>query len=88
MQEMPRVSDHLPDPKLFHVKGQEFDNWYDQMLQFLTDVVLPSNMSIDQKKKFALRSRPFLIIAGALYRKGPDEIIRRCIPDEEQKAPR
>lgn len=56
------------------------------MVQFLTDGVLPSIMSTDQKKKLTLRSRPFLIIAGALYRKGADQIIRRCVPDEEQKA--
>ena len=85
-EESPGVSDQLPDAELFQVQGQTFDNWYDQMVQFLTDGVLPSNMSTDQKKKFALRSRPFLIIAGALYRKGADQIIRRCVPEEEQKA--
>ncbi|WP_208972767.1 hypothetical protein, partial [Escherichia coli] len=59
---------------------------YDQMMQFLTDGILPLTMTADQKKKFALRSRPFLIIAGALYRRGADQIIRRCVPDEEQKV--
>ena len=56
------------------------------MLQFLTEGVLPTDMSTDQRKKFALKSRPFLIIAGALYRRGADQIIRRCVPEEEQKA--
>lgn len=84
-EETPGVSDQLPDAELFQIEGQSFDNWYDQMLQFLTDGVLPSEMTTDQKKKFSLRSRAFMIIAGALYRRGADQKIRRCVPDEEQR---
>ncbi len=85
-EETPGVSDQLPDADLFHAIGRVHDNWYDQMLQFLTEGVLPAEMSPDQRKKFALRSRPFMVIAGSLYRTGADQIIRRCVPEEEQKA--
>ena len=62
------------------------DSWYDQLLMFLIDGVLLDRFTSDQRKKFALKSKPFLVIAGALYRKGIDQIIRRCVPDEEQQA--
>ena len=46
------MSDELPDADLFQVEGQNFDNWYDQMVQFFMDGVLPASMSADQRKKF------------------------------------
>ena len=53
---------------------------------FLTDGVLLDKFTPDQRKKFALKSKPFLVIACALYRKGIDQIIKRCVLDEEQQA--
>lgn len=79
------VEDQLPDVDLFEVNGLVSDSWYDQMLMFLTDGVMPNQFSTDQRRKFALKSKPFLVIAGALYRKGVDQIIRRCVDEEEQK---
>lgn len=34
----PGVSDELPDAALFQVKGQQYDNWYDQMVQLLPKI--------------------------------------------------
>ena len=42
------------------------------------------SISKNKKKKLALRSKTFLIIAGVLYEKGIDQVIRRCVPDFEQ----
>ena len=58
----------------------------DQMLNFLLDGMLPAHMTMDQKRKFVLKSRPFLVIAGSLYQRGIDQIIRRCVSEEEQEA--
>ena len=41
----PGVSDEFPDATLFQVKSVQYDNWYDQMVQFLTDGILPSTMT-------------------------------------------
>lgn len=83
--EAPGVSDEFPDTELFQVKGQESDSWYDQMVNILMDGVLPPSMSADQRKKFVLHSRPFLIIVGSLYRRGIDQVVWRCVPDEEEQ---
>ena len=80
------VNDQLPDADLFQTKGVFSISWYEHMLGFLIDGTLPGNFSVDQRRKFSLKSRPFLVIAGALYRKGVDQIIRRCVPDFEQDA--
>ena len=67
------IPDQLPDADLFEVQGLVSDSWYDQLLIFLTDGVLPDKFTSDQRKTFALKIKPFLVIvAGALYRKGID----------------
>ena len=49
---------------------------------FLIDGVLPKKLIIDQRRKFFLKNKPFLVIARALYRQGIDQIIKRCVLDE------
>ena len=63
------IPNHLPDAELFEMQGLISDSWYDQLLIFLTDGVLPEKFTTDQRRKFALKNKPFLVIAGALYRK-------------------
>lgn len=54
------------------------------MLNFLTEGLLSSELSKDKRKKLALKSRTFMVIAGVLYKRGIDQVIRRCVPDFEQ----
>lgn len=75
----------LPDAQLFQVQTKIIDNWYDEMLGFLTEGMFPEAMSKDRKKKVALKSRTFQLIAGVLYKRGIDQVVRRCVPDHEQK---
>ena len=76
--------DELPDSSIFQIQVEMSDNWYDQMLSFLTEGMFPSAMRKDKKKKLALKSRSFMIIAGVLYKRGIDQVIRRCVPDFEK----
>ena len=78
------ISDQLPDLDLFAIQAWNLDSFHDQMLLFLTNGLLPEDMTTDQRRKFVLKSKPFLVIAGGLYRKGIDQIIRRFVPDFEQ----
>ena len=80
------VNDALPDAQLFEIQTTVPDSWYDQLLSFLTDGIMPGEFNADQRRKFALKSRPYLVIAGALYKKGIDQVIRRCVPDFEQSV--
>ena len=78
------VFDQLPNADLFEVQGLVSNSWYDKLLIILTNGVLSKKFTIDQRRKFALKSKPFLVIARALYGKVIDQIIKRCVPNEEQ----
>ena len=80
------ISDELPDAALFQVETVMTDNWYDKMLHFLMDGVFPVTMQKDLRRKLALRSRPYLVIAGYLYKRGIDDVVRRCVPNHEQRS--
>ena len=54
------------------------------MVNFLLDYQYPCQWSKDKRRQLALRSRKFTIIDGRLYKKGVDQIIRRCEPEHEK----
>jgi hypothetical protein len=39
----------------------------------------PSEYTVTQKKKIVVRATNVSLIAGQLYKMGPDEILRRCV---------
>jgi hypothetical protein len=39
----------------------------------------PREYTIPQKKQLLVRDVDFSLIAGHLYKMGPDEILRRCV---------
>jgi hypothetical protein len=39
----------------------------------------PHEYTIIQKKKLVVHAADFSLIAGQLYKMGPDEILRRCV---------
>ena len=43
----------------------------------------PREMSPNERRKLVLRSRTFQLINGVLYKMGPDQILRRCVIEEE-----
>lgn len=69
----------LPDAQIFQVEAGVTDNWYEDMLQFLTEGIFPETMSKDKRKKLTLIGRSFMVIAGVLYKRGIDQVIRRCV---------
>ena len=76
----------LPDAALFQIETEFSDNWYDQMLNYLQDGIFPEGMDKDHRRRLALRSRPYSVIAGFLYKRGIDGIVRRCVPEGEQDS--
>jgi hypothetical protein len=43
----------------------------------------PSEYTIPQKKQLVVHAAYFFLIAGQLYKMGPNEILRRCVMEEE-----
>ena len=84
---MTEVLDELPDANLFQAQPPKYvSNWYDEMFEFLTDGTFHESLSADKRKKLALKSKSFLIIARILYKRGIDQVIKRCVFDFEQST--
>jgi hypothetical protein len=43
----------------------------------------PNEYTITQKKQLVVHAADFSLIAGQLYKVGPDEILRRCFMEEK-----
>ena len=78
------VVDDLPDAALFSLTSEQENDWYEQMRNFIMVYSFPQQWSRDKKRRLALRSRDFTILAGQLYKKGIDQICRRCVPKHEK----
>ena len=75
--------DDLPFANIFFAQSELSNDWYDQMLGFLTKGVLPESMTKNQRRKLALKTKLFFVIAEALCRRSIGQVIRRCVPDFE-----
>ena len=72
--------DELLDVNIFQIQPQKhISNWYEEMFEFLTDGTFHESLTPDKRKNLALRSKSFLIIAGVLYKRGIDQVIKRYI---------
>ena len=61
-------------------------DWYDEMMQFFYTGLFPSTFSRDQRKRLALQSRHYKVIADQLYRIGGDGLLCRCVPPHETEV--
>ena len=57
--------------------------WYADYVNYLVGGVLPPDQSFHQKKKFLADVRRFYWDEPNLFKHYADQIIRRCVPDEE-----
>ena len=64
------MNDQLPDADLFTVQGWNPESFYDQMLLFLTDGVLPESMSVDQRRKFVFEKQAIFGDSRRIVQKG------------------
>ena len=81
------VKDDFPDAQLFRVEtvqSQEMNedmehNCITEMTIFLTTGLPPQQLSTDERKRLAVRSRNFCLLNNTLYHKGADGIWRRAV---------
>ena len=57
--------------------------WLVDYVNYLACQVLPPELSLQQKKKFLHDVRSYLWDDPLLFKKGVDQVIKRCVPDEE-----
>ena len=55
------------------------DDYFQDIVQYLSIGFAPTEMTTQQNKQLVVRASDFTLIAGQLYKMGPDEILRRCV---------
>jgi hypothetical protein len=76
-EEPTSLEDTLADVQILAII--RVDDHFAKIVQFLSTAMTPSEYTIIQKKQVVVRTADFLLIAGKLYKMGPDEILRRCV---------
>ena len=72
----------MPDAPLFSI--QITHDYYDDIIHFLTIGLTPDEFTKQQKKQLVVKAADFTLIAGHLYKLGPDEVLRRCVMPHEK----
>ena len=75
------VEECLLDAQLF--SRQIVDDQFQDIIHFLTTGTTPESYTTQQKKQLVVRSTDFTLIAGQLYKLGPDEILYRYVLEHE-----
>ena len=77
------LTENFPDEELFKVSFQL--PWYVYIVNYLACGVVPSEFSYQQKRKLRTDSRYYIWDDPLLFKRGADMIIRRCVPENEQR---
>ena len=80
-QDKASIQEMIPDEQLMRVDS--IVSWFADYVNYLACKVLPLELSPQQKKKFLHDVKSYLWDDPSLFKKGVDQVIRRCIPDEE-----
>jgi hypothetical protein len=80
-EERTSLEDTLPDAQLLAIR--KIDDHFTEIVEFLSTRMALSEYTITQKKELVVRAVDFSLIVGQLYKMGPDEILRRCVMEEE-----
>jgi hypothetical protein len=63
---------------------KKVDDHFTKIVQFLSIGMAPPEYIVTQKKQLVVCVADFSLIAGQLYKMGPDEILRRCVMDTKR----
>ena len=75
------VDDQLSDEHLFSISV--LSRWFVDIANYLVSTQFPPNFPSKEKRKIVKKSAPFTWIGGNLFKLGPDQILRRCVREEE-----
>jgi hypothetical protein len=60
------------------------DDYFSDIVEFLSTGMDPSKMTIAQKKKLVVKETNYQLIVGNLYKLGADGILRWCVLEHER----
>ena len=80
------VNDEFPDEKLFAIEGKKAVPWFADYVNYLVAKVIPSEFNYQQKKMFFAHLKHYYWEEPILYRHCADQVIRRCVPEDEMHS--
>lgn len=83
MEDPTDIEDDLLDTHLFCVEATPKD--LEEIANFLKEGKAPEDLSANKNKVLALKAVPFTIINAYLYKKGHDDVLRRCTLKHERE---
>lgn len=75
------VDDQLPNEHLFSISV--LSPWFFDIESYLVSWRFPPNLSSMEKIKIVMKISPFTWIGENIFILGPDQILRRCVREEE-----
>ena len=75
------IEEKFPNEQLFQVTIQV--PWYADILNYLTRAIMPPEWNYQQKRKLRTYARFYIWHDPSLFRRGEDQIIKRCVPEAE-----
>ncbi|KAK9042736.1 hypothetical protein V6N11_017799 [Hibiscus sabdariffa] len=76
------ISDSFPDEKILFATTIP---WYVDIVNFLVSDIVPPDLSSQGRKKFRQDAKIFYWNEPYLFKQCADQVLRRCVPEEEQK---
>ena len=77
------VNDEFPDEKLFVIEEKRAVPWFADYVNYLVAKVIPPEFNFQKKKRFFAHLKHYYWEEPILYRHCADQVIRRCVPEDE-----
>ena len=80
------VNDEFPDEKLSAFEDKRAVPWFADYVNYLVAKVVPPEFNYQQKKRFFVHLKHYYWEEPILYRHCADQVIRRCVPEDEMNS--
>ena len=80
------MNDDFPDEQLLAIKEKRPVPWFANYVNYLVAKVTPPEFSYQQKKRFFAHLKHYYWEEPILYRYCADQVIRRCVPEDEMNS--
>ncbi|OMO55303.1 Integrase, catalytic core [Corchorus capsularis] len=76
------IDDNFPDETIWAMQETQAP-WYADIVNYLVSNIVPHNLNHHQRKKIFAELKYYMWDEPLLFRRCADEMVRRCVPEEE-----
>ena len=73
---------HMMEKYILQISGDK-EPWFADIVNYLVYGEIPPGLSPSQRKKFYKHMRHYYWNEPLLFKRGPEGILRRCVPDDD-----